>query len=77
MKNFTVATVQYNCSEPDQKLNTIMLADNMSEGIFIAEFDLDKIRKYRNKEMMGNTFRKVKAYKELISEKVEEPFIRE
>lgn len=22
MKTFTVATIQYNCSEPDQKLNT-------------------------------------------------------
>ena len=49
--------------------NTIMLADHMSEGIFIAEFDLDEIRKYRNTEMMGNTFRKVKAYKDLLSEK--------
>ncbi|MEC0201809.1 carbon-nitrogen hydrolase family protein [Paenibacillus lautus] len=56
--------------------NTIMLADNVSEGVFIAKFHLDEIRKYRNQEMMGNTFRKVKTYKELLSEKVEDPFIR-
>ncbi|XID94899.1 carbon-nitrogen hydrolase family protein [Paenibacillaceae bacterium WGS1546] len=56
--------------------NTIMLADNLSEGIFIAKFDLDEIRHYRKREMMGNTFRKVKAYRELLNEKVEDPFIR-
>lgn len=26
--------------------------------------------------MMGNTFRKVKAYQELLNDKVEDPFIR-
>lgn len=56
--------------------NTIMIADEMTEGIFLATFDLDKLRSYRSKEMMGNTFRKVHAYKELLSDKVEEPFIR-
>jgi len=57
--------------------NTVMLADNMSEGIFLATFDLQKLRNYRSREMMGNTFRKVKTYKELLSDRVEEPFIRE
>ena len=56
--------------------NTIMIADEMTEGIFLATFDLDELRSYRSKEMMGNTFRKVHAYKELLSDKVEEPFIR-
>ena len=56
--------------------NTIMIADEMTEGIFLATFDLNKLRSYRSKEMMGNTFRKVHAYKELLSDKVEEPFIR-
>lgn len=56
--------------------NTIMVADEMTEGIFLATFDLNELRSYRSKEMMGNTFRKVHAYKELLSDKVEEPFIR-
>lgn len=57
--------------------NTVMMADETSEGLFMAEFDLDKLRNYRKKEMMGNTFRKVKAYGELLKEAVEEPFVRD
>ena len=34
------------------------------------------IRNYREQEMMGNTFRKVRAYDLLLSEKIEYPFIR-
>ena len=56
--------------------NTILLADNRTEGLFPATFDLDSLRNYRSREMMGNTFRKVQAYQGLLSEKVEAPFIR-
>ena len=57
--------------------NTILVADDCSEGIFYAEFDMDKIREYRGREMMGNTFRKVGAYAELLNPAIHEPFIRE
>lgn len=56
--------------------NTIMLADDMTEGIFLAKIDLDELRSYRKQEMMGNTFRKVHAYKELLEDKIEDPFKR-
>jgi predicted amidohydrolase len=56
--------------------NTIVLADAESENILIADFDLEKLRHYRNHEMMGNTFRKVKAYSELLNDAVKEPFKR-
>ena len=56
--------------------NTIVLADDMSEGVFYADFDMDAIREYRSREMMGNTFRKVGAYKELLDTTISEPFIR-
>ena len=56
--------------------NTILLADDCSEGIFYAEFDMDKIRDYRSREMMGNTFRKVESYAELLNSTIQEPFIR-
>ena len=57
--------------------NVLLMADDLTEGLFYAEFDMYVIRAYREQEMMGNTFRKVKAYSELLSEKVEYPFIRE
>lgn len=55
--------------------NLIVMADD-KEGIFIAEFDMDDIRKYRQREVWGNAYRKVNAYKHLTSEKVSDPFIR-
>lgn len=56
--------------------NVLLMADDLTEGLFYAEFDMDVIRTYREHEMMGNTFRKVKAYGELLCEKVGYPFIR-
>jgi predicted amidohydrolase len=56
--------------------NTIVIADENTEGIIMVKFNIDELRNYRRNEMMGNTFRKVIAYKELLNDKVEEPFIR-
>ncbi len=57
--------------------NTIILADDVTEGLYYADFDMDAIREYRSSEMMGNTFRKVNAYKGLLDAKISEPFIRD
>lgn len=57
--------------------NTIFLADELSEGLYYADFDMEELRAYRGREMMGNTFRKVKAYQELLSAHVACPFLRE
>lgn len=57
--------------------NTLLLVDDTTEGLFYADFDMDKIRYYREHEMMGNTFRKVVAYSKLLDKKIEYPFIRE
>ncbi len=56
--------------------NTLLLADEMSEGLYLADFDMDKIRDYRKHEMMGNTFRKVGAYAPLLDKTIRPPFIR-
>ena len=57
--------------------NTLLLADAETAGLFYAEFDMDKLRAYREREMMGNTFRKAETYSELLSGKIQYPFIRE
>lgn len=56
--------------------NTVLLADDKTEGIFYAEFDMEAIRDYRRREMLGNTFRKVEAYSQLLNKEIKEPFIR-
>ncbi len=42
--------------------NIIMIADEKTEGIVCATFNIDEIREYRNREDLGK-YRKVKAYK--------------
>ena len=56
--------------------NTLLLADAETEGLFYADFDMDAIRAYREREMMGNTFRKVKAYAQLLNDEIQYPFVR-
>ena len=56
--------------------NTLLLSDSLGEGLFYADFDMEQIRKYRESEMMGNTYRKVKAYEELLSKEIKYPFLR-
>ena len=57
--------------------NAVLLADHKTEGIFYVEFDMEAIREYRNREMLGNTFRKVEAYSQLLSKEIKKPFIRD
>lgn len=56
--------------------NTIFMADDKSSQLYFADFDIKKLREYRNQEMLGNTFRKVKAYGKLLDTEVSKPFIR-
>ncbi len=56
--------------------NAIVIADDTSEEIIIAEFNIDSIRAYRKSETWGNAYRKVNTYGDLLSDEVKEPFIR-
>ena len=56
--------------------NILLMASEKETGLFYADFDMESIRKYRETEMMGNTFRKVKAYTELMNPEILPPFIR-
>lgn len=55
--------------------NRIFVAGE-EEGIFPAVYDLADLRHYREHEMMGNTFRKVKAYGPLLDAAIQPPFVR-
>ena len=49
----------------------------IKKGDLLLEFDMDEIREYRSSEMMGNTFRKVESYAELLNSTIREPFLRD
>lgn len=67
--------IAYRPQDPGSRDTLIIEADG-SEGIFMADFPLDEIRDYRSREVQGNAFRHPSKYGLLISEEVQEPFIR-
>ena len=56
--------------------DTLVIEAGEREGIYMADFPMDKIREYRRCEVHGNAYRHPQKYKLLVSEKIEEPFVR-
>ena len=61
---------------PDSRDTCILEADG-SEGIYLANFDMDMLCKYRMEEVHGNAFRHPRKYGLLIAEEIQAPFIRD
>lgn len=53
----------------------VLMADG-KEGIYIAELDVDMLRRYRESEVHGNAYRRPLKYGILTDTKTEAPFIR-
>lgn len=60
---------------PDVR-DTCLLQAGGKEGAYVAELDLDQLRRYRESEVHGNAYRRPDKYVLLTDEKVERPFIR-
>ena len=56
--------------------NTLVIEAGESEGIYLANFDLDAIRDYRQRESWGNAFRRPQHYGAITAKDINEPFIR-
>lgn len=56
--------------------DTCILEAGSREDIYIAGFDLDMLREYRQSEVHGNAYRHPQKYHMLIEEAIHEPFIR-
>ncbi len=57
--------------------DTCILQADGSEGIFMAELDLEQLRRYRADEVHGNAYRRPALYGALLDQQVTAPFIRE
>jgi predicted amidohydrolase len=57
--------------------DTLIVEAGESEGIYLAAFPMDSIRGYRKREVHGNAYRHPNRYQLLVSEEVEEPFLRD
>jgi len=53
-----------------------LLKPGEEEGVYSAEFDMDKIRAYREREVWGNAFGKPRRYALLTAQEVDRPFGR-
>jgi predicted amidohydrolase len=62
--------------EGEHSRNPLVVEAGEAEGVYIAEFDMDRIRAWREHEVWGNAFRKPSRYSMLTSAEVEPPFVR-
>lgn len=68
--------IAYEADKPCSR-DMLSIEAGEEEGIFIADFPIDRIREYRKREVHGNAYRRPNKYKLLIDETKNEPFIRE
>jgi predicted amidohydrolase len=62
--------------EKGRTRDTLIIEADEQEGVYLAPFDLTKIRAYREREVWGNAFRRPHRYALLTSPAVEPPFVR-
>lgn len=67
--------VAYVLDLPESR-DTCILEAGSEEGIPVAEFDIEMLRNYRETEVHGNAYRHPQKYHLLISEQIDQPFVR-
>ena len=63
--------------ELDEPRDTCILHAGGSEGIYLCDLDLARLRSYRADEVFGNAYRHPEKYALLTDSKIEPPFIRQ
>ena len=56
--------------------DTLVVEAGEAEGVYLAPFDVDRIRAYRARETWGDAFRRPHRYASLTCLEVEKPFVR-
>ena len=56
--------------------NTLIIEAGENEGVYLAEFDMNSIRAYRERETWGNAYRRPRLYGMLTANEVQPPFVR-
>lgn len=64
------------CRGEDGSHDSLVLEAGQRAGVYLADFPLEELREYRQREIHGNAYRRPGRYGLLVSETVEEPFIR-
>jgi predicted amidohydrolase len=56
--------------------DTLIIEAGETEDVYVASFDLDSIRSYREREAWGNAYRRPRLYAPLTATEVRPPFVR-
>src|SRR3984893_51787 len=56
--------------------DTLIIEAGENEDVYLAAFDIDSIRAYRERETWGNAYRRPRLYRRLTDEEVKPPFVR-
>lgn len=56
--------------------DTLVIEAGESEGVYLAQFDMDQVRSYRQREAWGHSYRRPHRYGPLTSTAVSGPFVR-
>ena len=67
--------IAYREGEPGSR-DTLIVEAGEAEGIVLAAFPLGELRRYREREVHGNAYRRPNLYHPLVSGQVQAPFIR-
>lgn len=62
--------------EEEGSRDTCVFQAGEEEGVYLAELDLDRLRRYRESEVHGNAYRRPGKYALLLDETVNAPFLR-
>jgi predicted amidohydrolase len=63
--------------EQGRTVDPLVIEADECEGVWVAEFDLDQIRRYRERQTWGNAYRKPRTYGALVDLTVKPPFLRQ
>lgn len=75
MANYAAPYLNGHSCAFDANGDKILVADD-KEGVFIATYNLKKIREFRSKTIWGNAYRRPSKYKSLLYNQVDSIFIR-
>lgn len=62
--------------EEERSRDTLIVEAGEAEGIYLAPFDLDRLRAWRQREVWGNAFRRPHRYGPLVAPEIQDPFVR-
>jgi hypothetical protein len=62
--------------DADGSRETCLVEAGEEEGVYLAAFDMARLRAWREHEVWGNAYRKLRAYQPLTMPAVAPPFVR-